>query len=226
MGTGERAEAASWDAEYAAGRYAGDPPAGFVDDILAAAAVRRLHNGVYLGCGNGRNLLPMLDAGLDLLGLDISAEAIGQLRRRRPDRVGQLIVGDLTKLPPLARYELVIGIQVFQHGTRAQAHRHLAAAVARVAPGGLLCVRVNATATDIEHNHDVIEEDSSGSYTVRYRAGPKTGLDIHFFTAAELQSALGPQFTAVMSPRLHSTRRVPPAHGQWSQWEAIWQRTP
>jgi SAM-dependent methyltransferase len=226
MSAGEGVVAASWDAQYAAGRYADDPPVGFADDILAAAAVRRLRTGVYLGCGNGRNLVPMLDAGLDLLGLDISAEAIGQLRRRRPDRVGQLIVGDLTVLPPMARYELVIGIQVFQHGTRAQAHRHLAAAAARVAPGGLLCVRVNATATDIEHDHDVVEEDSVGSYTIRYRAGPKTGLNIHFFTAAELQSLLSGQFTAVMPPRLHSTHRAPPATGQWSQWEAIWQRMP
>jgi hypothetical protein len=223
MGAGERAVAASWDAEYAAGRYAGDPPVGFVDDILAAAAPRRLRHGVYLGCGNGRNLLPMLGAGLDLLGLDISAEAIGQLRRRRPDRAGQLIVGDLTTLPPMARYELVIGIQVFQHGARAQAHRHLAAAAARVAPGGLLCVRVNAATTDIEHHHDVVEEDSGGDYTVRYRAGPKAGLDIHFFTAVELLAILGGQFTAVMSPRLHTTHRAPPALGQWSQWEAIWQ---
>ena len=226
MAAGERAVARSWDAEYAAGRYAGDRPVDFVDDILAAAAARRLRSGLYLGCGNGRNLLPMLDAGLDLLGLDISAEAIGQLRRRRPDRAGQLIVGDLTMLPPLARYELIIGIQVFQHGTRAQARRHLAAAAARAAPGGLVCVRVNATGTDIEYDHDVIEAGSDGSYTVRYRAGPKAGLDIHFFTAAELQDVLGGQFTTVMPPRRHSTHRSPPASGQWSQWEAIWQRTP
>jgi len=70
-------EAAAWDAEYAAGRYAGDPPVAFVRDIVDAARERGLRRGLYVGCGNGRNLLPLLDAGLDLTGLDIP---------RRPSR--------------------------------------------------------------------------------------------------------------------------------------------
>ena len=58
------ATAAAWDAEYAAGRYAGDPPVEFVRDIIAAAAQRGLRQGLYVGCGSGRNLLPLLDAAL------------------------------------------------------------------------------------------------------------------------------------------------------------------
>jgi SAM-dependent methyltransferase len=217
--------AAAWDAEYAGGRYRDEPPVDFVRDIVAAAAAQGLHSGVYIGCGNGRNLLPLLDAGLDLIGLDISAEAIGQLRDRRPDRTGKLIVGDLTALPQTA-HGLVIGIQVFQHGTREHAHRHLLAAAERVAPGGLLCVRVNATDTAVEHDHDRTEEAADGGYTVRYRTGPKAGLDIHFFTAAELGALVADRFTEVLAPRLHTTHRTPPGRGHWSQWEAIWQRGP
>ena len=171
-------------------------------------------------------MLPLLDAGLSLIGLDISAEAITRLQRRRPDRGLALIVGDLAALAPQARYELVIGIQVFQHGTRDQAHRHIRRATERVAPDGLLCIRVNAAGTDIEHRHDVIEGDLATGFTVRYRSGPKAGLAIHFFTARELQTAVGAGFTEVLAPRLRSTQRTPPARGQWSQWEAIWQRTP
>jgi methyltransferase family protein len=91
--------ASAWDTEYARGRYRDEPPVDFVADILAAAGEHRLHGGVYVGCGNGRNLLPMLDAGLDLIGLDISAEAIGQLGQRRPERADKPIVGDLAALP-------------------------------------------------------------------------------------------------------------------------------
>ena len=217
--------ASAWDTEYARGRYRDEPPVGFVRDILAAATDQRRRSGVYIGCGNGRNLLPMLDAGLDLTGLDISAEAIDQLRRRRPDRADKLIVGDLTALPPAA-HELVIGIQVFQHGTREHAHRHLLAAAERVAAGGLLCVRVNATDTAVEYDHDRTEEAPDGGYTVRYRTGPKAGLDIHFFTAAELSTLVADGFTELLAPRLHTTHRTPPARGHWSQWEAIWQRRP
>jgi DNA-binding HxlR family transcriptional regulator/SAM-dependent methyltransferase len=216
--------APAWDAEYATGRYAGDPPVEFVRDILAAAAQRGLRHGLYVGCGSGRNLLPLLDAGLDLTGLDLSRRAIAELRARRPDRAGRLITGDLGALPPAARYDLVIGIQVFQHGTRTQAHRHLAAAAARVRPGGLLCVRVNAAGTDIEHAHRRFEEYGDGSFSVRYRSGPKAGLDIHFFAAAELAAAVGGSFDPVLPPRQHVTWRTPPGQGQWSQWEAIWLR--
>jgi len=215
--------AAAWDAEYASGRYRDEPPAGFTRDIIAAARSRNLRRGLYIGCGNGRNFVPLSEAGLDLAGLDISAQAIAQLRQRRPAAAG-LIVGDLSALLPSARFDLVIGIQVFQHGHRDQAHRHLTAAAAHVAPGGLLCVRVNATGTDIRHRHERTEAAGDGSFTVRYRSGPKTGLDIHFFTAAELERLIGGGFTAVLPPRLDSTPHAPPARGQWSQWEAIWQR--
>ena len=128
------ATAAAWDAEYRAGRYAGAAPDGFVTDIIAAAAAHRLCQGLYIGCGNGRNLVPLTDAGLDLTGLDISQAAITQLRARRPDLTGRLIVGDLAALPHTARYDLVIGIQVFQYGRRAQATRQLA--MPRPVPAG------------------------------------------------------------------------------------------
>jgi SAM-dependent methyltransferase len=219
----ESAVATAWDAEYAAGRYATAAPDGFVTDIIAAAATHRVSHGLYIGCGNGRNLIPLLDAGLDLTGLDISREAITQLRARRPALAGRLIVGDLAVLPRSVRYDLVIGIQVFQHGRREQAARHLAAAAALVRPGGLFCVRVNAAETDLEYDHDRFEEDSHGGYSVRYRAGPKTGLDIHFFSAAELASLVPRSFTEVLPMRRHSTPRDPPRRGQWSQCEAIWQ---
>jgi trans-aconitate methyltransferase len=218
--------ASAWDAEYTHGRYRDEPPVGFVDDILATARRERLRSGVYIGCGNGRNLLPLLDAGLDLTGLDISTEAISQLRRRRPERADKLIVGDLAVLPAPARYELVIGIQVFQHGTRLQAHQHLLAAAEHVVAGGLLCVRVNATDTDIEYDHNRIEEAADGGYTIRYQAGPKAGLDIHFFTAAELSALVADRFTELLAPRLHITHRTPAGPGHWSQWEAIWRRRP
>jgi hypothetical protein len=87
-------------------------------------------------------------------------------------------------------------------------------------------VRVNATATatDIEFDHDRTEEGPDGGYTIRYRTGPKAGLDIHFFTAAELSTLVADRFTELLAPRLHTTHRTTPSRGHWSHWEAIWQR--
>jgi SAM-dependent methyltransferase len=217
--------AAAWDAEYAAGRYRDEPPLPFVADILAAARAHSLigGGGLYIGCGNGRNYLPLVNAGLDLVGLDVAAAAIAQLAERAPDRRDRLIQGDLSALPEGERYPLVIGIQVFQHGDRASAHAHIRAAQARLAPGGLFCLRVNAVGTELEYDHDVVERDRDGGFTVRYLAGPKRGLLIHFFAASELE-ALFDGYDLVLAPQLARTWRLPPARGQWSQWEAIYRK--
>ena len=197
----------------------------FTHDILGAARRAGVTRGLYVGCGNGRNYLPLVVGGLDLTGLDIATAAITQLAARAPGRRDRLICGDLTALPAEARYPLVIGIQVFQHGDRAQAHTHIRAAQQRLTPGGLFCLRVNATRTDIWPEYEVTEHDPDGGLTVRYLAGPKKGLHIHFFGATELNALFAGHFAPVLPLRLQRTQRMPPQPGQWSQWEAIWRKT-
>ena len=216
--------AAAWDAEYRAGRYRGEPPVAFTGDILAAARASGLTRGLYIGCGNGRNYLPLAAGGLDLTGLDISATAITQVAARAPGRGPDLVCGDLTALPTAATYPLVIGIQVFQHGDRARTHAHIRAAQARMAAGGLFCLQVNATGTDIWPEHEVTERHPDGGLTVRYLAGPKRHLLIHFFSAAELGALFGSGFEPVVPVRSQHTWRAAPAPGRWTQWEAIWRR--
>jgi SAM-dependent methyltransferase len=116
---------AAWDAEYRAGRYHGEPPVPFLRDVIAAAHTIGATCGLDVGCGNGRHLLPLLVAGVVMTGLDISAEAIAQLRARRPDRADRFVHGDLTVLPPEQRWPLMVGIQVFRHGDRRTAHAHV-----------------------------------------------------------------------------------------------------
>jgi len=217
--------AEAWDVEYAAGRYRDEPPLPFVAEIVAAASDHGLvgAEGLYVGCGNGRNYLPLVDAGLDLAGLDVSATALAQLAQRAPERRERLIRGDLTALPEGATYPLVIGIQVFQHGDRETAHGHVRAAQACLASGGLFCLRVNAVGTEFEYDHEVTEVDNDGGFTVRYRAGPKAGLEVHFFAEAEL-AELFAGYAVVVGPRLARTWRTPRRRGQWSQWEAIWRK--
>jgi hypothetical protein len=218
-----REPADAWNAEYRNGRYRDDAPVAFVDDILAAARHEKIATGLYIGCGNGRNLLPLVDGGLDLVGLDVSDEAIRQLAAARPERADRLVVGDLAALPADRRWPLVIGIQVFQHGDRRHTHDHIRAARRRVRRGGLLCVRVNAAGTDVSTAHEVVEEDADGGFSVRYTAGPKAGLVIHFFGGSELD-ALCAGWAPVLARRAHRTQRAAPGTGQWTQWEAIWRR--
>ena len=220
--------AASWDREYAGGRYVGAPPVRFVDDIVEAAKKTHLlgTSGLYIGCGNGRNYVPLVDAGLDLIGLDVSEGAIETLARRVPDRASKLVHGDLNALPRHTSFHVVVGIQVFQHGSREACHAHIHAAQQRVAPSGMIAIRVNAVGTDIVHRHDLVETNDMGGFTVRYLEGPKAGLLVHFFDAVELRSLFSDGFEAILPIRLDVNEREPAERGQWSQWEGIWACSP
>lgn len=219
---------ASWEAEYQRGRYQGEPPVPFIDDILRAARSYGLTQGLYVGCGNGRNFLPMSRNGLTLTGLDISGTALAQLAASAPEFANRLVHGDFSALAEDNTYDLVIGIQVFQHGDRATTHAVIAEAQRRLRPGGLFCLRVNATGTDVWPAHEITEQAPDGGFTVRYLAGTKTGLLIHYFSASELAALFDPaRFEPVLPPRIDQTRWQPPAQDrQWSQWEAIWRLSP
>ena len=218
--------ATAWDREYAAGKYAGDPPVPFVRDIIASATrAGVLHRpGVDIGCGNGRNYVALVDGGLDLIGLDVSEAAVRQLAARVPDRAPRLIHGDITALPSGAKYGTVVGLQVFQHGDRAACHAHVRAAQELLAPAGVIAVRVNAVGTDIEFDHEVVEEEEGSGLTVRYLQGPKRGLLVHFFDRPELEALFTDPLDVDLPVRRDRTRRPRPGSGCWSQWEGIWVR--
>jgi Methyltransferase domain len=110
---------ASWDAEYRRGRYTGEPPIAWIDTILAVLRSEPAlwpGPGLYVGCGNGRNYLPLVDGGAELTGIDLSREAIAQLVERRPALARRLVCGDFRELPAEARFAYLVAIQVFQHG--------------------------------------------------------------------------------------------------------------
>jgi SAM-dependent methyltransferase len=216
------AHAAAWDAQYSNGRYVGDPPEPFVAEILTTAGRLGLSRGLYVGCGNGRNILHLIDEGLDLRGIDISHEAIRQLRAARPELSARFAVGEIGSLAPAETFQLVVGIQVFMFGTREQAHRHLNEAKRRVELGGLLCLRANAVGTDVWPSHHVSERHGDGSFTVVYESGPKAGLSVHFFSRSELED-LFLDWEPVVGPEVDSRMRHT-GPGRWSQFEAIWRR--
>jgi trans-aconitate methyltransferase len=228
MGSSERV-GTSWDAEYRAGRYSGEPPIAFVETIfetLRGEPALWAGPGLYVGCGNGRNYLPLVDGGADLAGIDLSPEAIDQLVRRRPALATRLTCGDFHALPAEGRFAYLVAIQVFQHGDGAAVSASFAQAAALLRPGGLLFVRMNSGATEISHRHTVVERDDLGGFTIRYDEGPKRGLLIHFCSAEDLLARAGPAFEVVMKPCEQVMQRAAPQTGRWMQWEAVWRRRP
>ena len=219
--------AARWDSEYRAGRYVAERPLPFVDRIITTV---RAHPeaiagvGLYVGCGNGRNYLPLVDAGLALHGLDVSREALEQLVARRATLKPQLTCADFRELEIESPVDYLVAIQVFQHGAQAEAAAYFAKAAAALKPGGLFFLRVNSASTEICFRHTIIDRNNFGGLTVRYDEGPKSGLCVHFYSRAELLGLARAWFSLLAGPSEDVTERTPPQTGSWSQWEVIWQR--
>jgi 2-polyprenyl-3-methyl-5-hydroxy-6-metoxy-1,4-benzoquinol methylase len=220
--------AARWDEEYRKGRYAAEPPLPFVARVLSTLERRPPRagdRGLYVGCGNGRNFLPLVDAGLNLYGLDLSREALSILADRRPSVASRLICGDFGHLQsPPRSFGYLVAIQVFQHGTASDGEVYFRKSAELLQPGGLLCVRVNSVKTQIYYRHTVIETTALGGLTVRYGEGPKRGLLVHFYSQAELDALTRDAFRLLAEPHEEIIVRSPPKTGHWAQWEMIWER--
>jgi hypothetical protein len=216
-----------WDAEYRDGRYEAEPPLPFVETIVDGARRHGLVGsavGLYVGCGNGRNFVPLVDAGLNLFGLDVSAEALRQLAGRRPELASRLLHGRFQDLEPPAPLAYVVAIQVFQHGVAAEAVAYFDRVAALLASGGLLFLRVNSASTQVVRGHTVLERGEHGGFSVRYLEGPKDGMAIHFYARPELEALTRERFATVVAPREDVVHRTPPARGFWAQWEAVYRR--
>ncbi|WTW99682.1 class I SAM-dependent methyltransferase [Streptomycetaceae bacterium NBC_01309] len=227
LGERQREMAAGfWDREYAQDRFLDLPPDPFVADILGAAWSHGLlpGPGIYIGVGNGRNYFPLVEAGLDLVGLDISAVGLAAIRERAPGHYARLVHGDLSVLPAGETFPVVIGLNVFHHGDRDTAHAHISGALECVAPGGLFCVRVNAAGTAPSRPAEVAAEYDDGSVTYRYL--PEDGMPrllSHFFTEEALASLLE-AYEPVLPLALDDTDIATGRPGNWRRWQGVYRR--
>lgn len=217
----------SWDDEYRRGRYLDEPPIPFVGRIVN---ILRDHpeimsgRGLYVGCGNGRNHVALVNSGLNLIGLDVSKEAIAQLQAGHPHLAPDLIRVDFHDFHSEVPFDYIVAIQVFQHGTADAVRSMFARAAKLLKRGGLLFVRVNSASTDVYHPHRIVERGDRGGFTVRYDGGPKRGLAIHFMSLQELTETLDPWFAPLVPTRERVASREPPKCGSWAQWEGVWVR--
>ena len=89
------------------------------------------------GCGAGRLLVPLREAGFDVDGCDASADMVERARRRAPDAT--LWVSPLHELDPPRRYASIVVCGVLGLGsTRAQDLEGLRRLRAALEPGGTL----------------------------------------------------------------------------------------
>ena len=215
-----------WDEEYENGRYRDEPLVEFVDRIKETLEKNQdisKGTGLYIGCGNGRNYIPLADLGLDIFGIDVSQVAIRQLLEKRPDFADKLQCVDFTYFDPNKLFDYVLSIQVFQHGTEERIKKYFEKVLNVLKPGGLLFLRVNSISTEIYFKHTVHQTNSKGGLTIRYWDGPKKDLYIHFYSRKELD-AICSDFDYVVPLYENITKRTLPKIGTWSQWELVLRR--
>lgn len=215
--------ASAWDAEYGAGRYAGEDPIEFATDVVAEVKKRpsiRKSPGLYVGCGNGRNFIKMATSGLNMTGLDVSDVGLRQIVKKMPDLADKLRHGDF--LDHAGRFGYIVAIQSFQHGDAVRTARYFRKAAAMLDAGGLLFVRVNSADTKVAHAHRVTEMGDCG-FTAVYDEGPKMGLSVRFLTRAGLERVAGRDFVMAREPRLVEAKRGG-GRGSWFQWEMVAER--
>jgi SAM-dependent methyltransferase len=215
-----------WDASYGQQRkYEGDPPIAFVKKIYTELGPERDRLiGLYPGCGNGRNFVPLMDFGLNLYGTDISAEALKQLLVRRPDAANKISRYDFANNRATRVFDYIVSIQVFQHGDQQRTREYFANSAQALKPGGKLFLRINSASTQIKHAHHRIEENPQGGFTIIYDEGDKEGMKIHFYTAEELAEIAATYGFTMLEPPSEAFELRDDNESIWSQWETIWQK--
>ncbi|OGK44425.1 hypothetical protein A2957_01990 [Candidatus Roizmanbacteria bacterium RIFCSPLOWO2_01_FULL_38_11] len=217
----------SWNAVYQTGsKYKGESPISFIKTIISALKGHDLlaGKGLYIGCGNGRNYIPLIEEGLDLTGLDISDVALQQIADRMPHLKVKLICSPLSEYQPSHNFDYIIAIQVFQHGNYDEVISNFQKVANLLKLGGLFFFRNRASDTLASEKYEVIEETPYGGFTVEYLTGSKKGLEIHFLSEGEINELPKIGLIPMISPYKVRTPRKLPESGDMVHWEGVWQK--
>ncbi len=218
----ERTIANAWDEEYNLGRYDGEPPVEFANEIIDFLSERPDHRdgkGLYVGCGNGRNYVMLSRSGLDITGLDVSAVGLSQIAKKEPRLAPRLTCSDFLDYTG-GPFDYLVSIQSFQHGTGKTAGAYFQKVARVLVPSGLFFLRVNASDTDVLQPHHVTKESNDG-FTILYEGGPKRGLHVHFFSLDELEALMCGNGMRIIGVPKKVTAVRPGGRGTWSQWEVV-----
>ncbi len=107
----------AYDARYRAvhasgARWFSDAPSPIVAETALKYGLGRRARLLELGCGEGRDAVPLLRAGYDLLATDVSPEAIASCRQRWPQYAGRFAVLDCLRETARRRFDFIYAVAV------------------------------------------------------------------------------------------------------------------
>ena len=162
--------------------------AGVQDDVPLYLALAAETGGpvLELGCGSGRTLVPLVEAGYHVVGLDSSPAMLERARirleRSPAGEHGRLVHGDMTGFDLQITFPLItIPFHTWLHLITRQAQLAALASIRRhLRPGGRLVIDLPAPATIVEAEHDnslVLENNLND---------PETGETVLQFSSTQL----------------------------------------
>ncbi len=93
-------------------RWMGGEPTALVGEILDRYGVGREQPILELGCGEGRDAIPLLERGYDLLATDVSPEAVAYCRLLAPEHSDRFQLLDAVKGALPGRYRFIYAVAV------------------------------------------------------------------------------------------------------------------
>lgn len=160
-----------WDAEYVLGKYANEDPIKFIVDIQKNITCDM--DGLYIGCGNGRNYVPLIQSSLRLTGIDISSIAISQIHKKIKNYDYDVICDSFENFKFKQTFDYIISIQIFQHGDDKNILSNFNKVEKLLNTGGLLFLRINSISADINHDYSIIDKNNHDGMTIKYNKDPK-----------------------------------------------------
>jgi SAM-dependent methyltransferase len=161
----------------------------YLDAAVAARGGHAPARVLELGCGTGRVLIPLADAGHYVLGVDASPEMLDIARRRLQDMPGarcDLVLADAAQedwpgAPPAECDLAIVALNTFLHNlTRESQLGMLSAARRRLRRGGTLIV-------DLPPNDELMYQPDSGEFELEARfTDPDTGAVIEKYAASTI----------------------------------------
>ncbi len=139
-----------------------------------------------MGCGAGRHTVFLAKTGFQVIGLDVSETALGELQNRldKANLSVTLVKHEMLELPFINNYfDAVVSTNVLHHGTVAEIKRTLGEVYRIMKKGGLGLV-VTLSKKDFRYgNGRNLEPD-----TYLFTEGDEKGIVHHFFAETDLRS--------------------------------------
>lgn len=178
---------ASWNKKYSQGHYTNEQAYPFLVKAFNEQSENLPNKKVLdIGCGNGRNMRFVAKQDFECTGIDISSEAIAQLKEvlKKEKLTASVEQGDFFNLKYKDEtFGCIICINVLQHNNWKGARKSFMEMSRVLLPGGVIILSVRSTKRDVPEDAEMLNDKG---ITFISKTGTKSGIVLHHYTLNEI----------------------------------------